>query len=80
MTTRNTRVGSLQVLVPAVLALFVLGACAKNAPPSEPVAASGAPPPSTTPSPWTSEKPTPTLEMESGADAYNKQGVLKRAR
>ena len=28
--------------------------------------------------PWTPEASTPTLQVESSADAYNKQGVLKR--
>ena len=67
------------MLVPAVLALMVLGACAKKAPPSSgPAEGGGSPSASTTPS-WTPEaKSTPSLEVESSADMFNKQGVLKR--
>ena len=65
-------------LAPAlVAALLLLGCAKKQGPEAGPGGGTTAPPPTTTPS-WTPEKPTPTLEVETSADMYNKQGVLKR--
>lgn len=69
------------VRVPILMALallLVMAACSKKAPPaSTPSESGGTPPPATSPS-WTPEKATPTLEVETSADLFNKQGVLKR--
>lgn len=61
------------------VALLVFLACAaKQSPsgpgPSEGAGASGGP----VATPWTPETSPPSLQVESSADAYNKQGVLKR--
>jgi peptidoglycan-associated lipoprotein len=63
----------------AVLALLLLLACASKNEPTGPegAQAAGSPGGGAT-SPWTPEASTPTLQVESSADAYNKQGVLKR--
>lgn len=63
----------------AVLALLLLIACASKNEPTGPEGAQGAGSQGGGPSsPWTPEASTPTLQVESSADAYNKQGVLKR--
>ncbi|MGA9751873.1 MAG: peptidoglycan-associated lipoprotein Pal [Acidobacteriota bacterium] len=74
---RVRRVMRLTSVLITVLLLVFLAACAKKAPPaSTPSAAEN---PSTGPSTgWTPEPSTPTLAVESSADAFNKQGVLKR--
>lgn len=78
MTLRNARIRPLLFLVPTILTLVVLGACAKKAPPSEPSSSSAGSQTGTGISPWTTEKPPTDLQVNSGADAYNRQGVLKR--
>ncbi len=74
---RVRRVMRLTLVLSTVLLLVFLAACAKKAPPaSTPSAAEN---PSTAPSTgWTPEPSTPSLAVESSADAFNKQGVLKR--
>lgn len=59
--------------------LLVLAGCSKKEPASSmPAGGSGTSASGTTPS-WTPEtNPTPSLEVQSSADVYNKQGVLKR--
>jgi len=61
------------------VALLIFLACAAKQSPSEPgpsegAGASGGP----AATPWTPETSPPSLQVESSADAYNKQGVLKR--
>jgi peptidoglycan-associated lipoprotein len=68
----------LPVIVALSLACFLL-ACSKKTPEAQP-----APAPAPAPAPqgqtgWTPEpKPPETLKVETSADLYNKQGVLKR--
>jgi peptidoglycan-associated lipoprotein len=62
----------------AAMVLLVLAACSKKEPSSSMPAAGGTSASGTTPS-WTPEaNPTPSLEVQSSADVYNKQGVLRR--
>ncbi len=61
------------------VALLIFLACAAKQSPAEPVPSEGAGAsggPAATP--WTPETSPPSLQVESSADAYNKQGVLKR--
>ncbi len=62
----------------AGLTMVLVVACATKKAPSGPSTTESAQPPAPAASPWTPETPAPTLQVESSADVYNKQGVLKR--
>jgi|YelNatPaOPRAMG01_1025707.scaffolds.fasta_scaffold151285_2 peptidoglycan-associated lipoprotein len=70
----------LALMLSTVSLLVFLAACAKKAPPaSTPSAAENPSSSGSSAAPgWTPEPSTPSLAVESSADAFNKQGVLKR--
>ncbi len=68
----------LTILVLSLLVLALLAGCAKKQPPSSTPSEGGTPAPSGATPSWTPEKATPSLEVETSADLFNKQGVLKR--
>jgi peptidoglycan-associated lipoprotein len=73
------RFGRCVPLTLAGLALVLAVACAsKQAPGTPSTADSGSTAGDSGAAPWTPEASTPTLQVESSADAFNKQGVLKR--
>jgi peptidoglycan-associated lipoprotein len=75
---RSARV-SLVLVVAALAALALLVACSKQEPASTPPAASTAPGPAPASTGWTPEsKPPQSLQVETSADVFNRQGVLKR--
>ena len=75
---RFARVSSVLV-VTALAALALLVACSKQEPASTPPAASAAPAPAPASTGWTPEsKPPQSLQVETSADVFNRQGVLKR--
>ncbi len=70
-----------RLVVVLVLATFFLGlfaSCSKKEPAESTPMASSTPAPSVEkPGPWKPEKPAPSLDVQTSADAFNKQGVLK---
>ncbi|MGC8723223.1 MAG: peptidoglycan-associated lipoprotein Pal [Acidobacteriota bacterium] len=68
----------LTLVLSTVLLLVLLAACAKKAPPTSTPSAAENPSAAAPSTGWTPEAPTPSLSVESSADAFNKQGVLKR--
>ncbi|MGC8764051.1 MAG: peptidoglycan-associated lipoprotein Pal [Acidobacteriota bacterium] len=69
----------LAVLASLLLAAGLLTACAKKAPAAGGPGAGGSASPTPPPATWTPEtSPPPSLQVEGGADAFNRQGVLKR--
>ena len=62
----------------AGLSLALLLACGSKHAPTAPSTSEGTQPPAAGTSPWTPEATTPSLQVESSADVFNKQGVLKR--
>ena len=75
---RVRRVMRLTLVLSTVLLLVFLAACAKKAPPASTPSAAENPSAAAPSTGWTPEAPTPSLAVESSADAFNKQGVLKR--
>ena len=75
---RVRRVMRLTLVLSTVLLLVFLAACAKKAPPASTPSAAENPSTAAPSTGWTPEAPTPSLAVESSADAFNKQGVLKR--
>lgn len=70
------------ILLPLVIAVAFAGfllACSKKTPEAQPAPAPAPAPASQGQTGWTPEpKPPETLQVETSADLYNKQGILKR--
>jgi peptidoglycan-associated lipoprotein len=73
---RSRLLTTLLILGLALLVLLTFVACKKKAPPVSVIPSGPENPPPT--SGWKTEVPPPALNVESDADMYNRQGVLKR--
>lgn len=72
-------VSILTVLVLIAFSAMLMVSCAKKGPEGPMTPAEGSSPGTGRPGAWTPEAPpTPSLEVESSADAFNRQGVLKK--